>query len=356
MEEVVIRLASGQRARGHDVTTALILAPGDSRPPLEGPLDDAGVRVVSLRIPARAYGREIREVRSVLGRLGVEVLHTHGYRPDVLHPRAAAPLGIPRVTTLHGFTGGDWRNRFYEALQVRSARSADGVVAVSRAMRDRLLGQSVPADRIHLIPNAWSSRVAIESRDRARQELKVSAESFLVGWVGRLSREKGPDILLDALADMRDPGVEVAFVGDGPLRKEVEDGAKLNRGIKIRCHGMIPDAGRLFSAFDLFVLSSRTEGTPIALFEAMEASIPIVASAVGGVPDVVSTDEAMLVPPEDPKALGSAIRLVRSDAAAAAERARRARLRLLRDFAVSPWLDRYDALYSSVLNDHPSPR
>jgi len=223
-------------------------------------------------------------------------------------------------------------------------------------MRDRLLGQSVPADRIHLIPNAWSSRVAIESRDRARQELKVSAESFLVGWVGRLSREKGPDILLDALADMRDPGVEVAFVGDGPLRKEVEDGAKLNRGIKIRCHGMIPDAGRLFSAFDLFVLSSRTEGTPIALFEAMEASIPIVASAVGGVPDVVSTDEAMLVPPEDPKALGSAIRLVRSDAAAAAERARRARLRLLRDFAVSPWLDRYDALYSSVLNDHPSPR
>jgi len=113
--------------------------------------------------------------------------------------------------------------------------------------------------------------------------------------------------------------------------------------------GLVPDAGLLASAFDVFVLSSRTAGTPIALLEAMAARLPIVATAVGGVPDVVSKDEAWLVPSEDPAALAAAL-----DAALAADPARArahgeaARRRVERDFHPDAWLGAHEALYASV--------
>jgi glycosyltransferase involved in cell wall biosynthesis len=104
----------------------------------------------------------------------------------------------------------------------------------------------------------------------------------------------------------------------------------------------------LFPAFDVFVLSSRTEGTPIALFEAMAAGVPIVASAVGGVPDVVSSREAVLVTQEDPAALAAGLTETLGDPTAALERARAARRRLEREFALQPWLEQYLALYTSL--------
>ena len=113
-------------------------------------------------------------------------------------------------------------------------------------------------------------------------------------------------------------------------------------------------AARQFAAFDVFVLSSHTEGTPIVLFEAMAAGVPIVASRVGGVPDVVSSAEAVLVPPGDPVALAEAIRSIYRDDAAARARAQRARGRLLADFTVPPWITRYDAIYRLVTDKAPA--
>ena len=111
----------------------------------------------------------------------------------------------------------------------------------------------------------------------------------------------------------------------------------------------------MFAAFDVFVLSSRTEGTPIALFEAMAAGVPIVATRVGGVPDVVSPLEAALVPAEDPVALAAEIRAIYRDPATGQRRARAARARLERDFSVAPWLDRYEAIYRLVSAGVPAP-
>jgi glycosyltransferase involved in cell wall biosynthesis len=222
-------------------------------------------------------------------------------------------------------------------------------------MRDQLGTRGIPRDRIHLIPNAWSARHAPESREVARRTLGVPDTAFLIGWVGRLSREKAPDVLVAALRDLDGEDVTVSFIGDGPLRSEISVAPSSSGGPVVRAHGAIAGASRLFPAFDLFVLSSRTEGTPIALFEAMEASVPIVATAVGGVPDVLG-HEGILVPPDDPGALATAIRSVRRDLARARERAARARTRLVTEFARGPWLDRYDALYSSLLPNHPGPR
>jgi glycosyltransferase involved in cell wall biosynthesis len=112
--------------------------------------------------------------------------------------------------------------------------------------------------------------------------------------------------------------------------------------------GQVTEAARLIKAFDVLVLSSRTEGTPMVLFEAMAARVPVVATAVGGVPDVVSQNEALLVPPDRPDELASAIAAVRNDPAAARTRADAAAKRLATEYAVGPWVERYAAVYRGI--------
>jgi glycosyltransferase involved in cell wall biosynthesis len=116
---------------------------------------------------------------------------------------------------------------------------------------------------------------------------------------------------------------------------------------RITWHGTVASAGRLMQAFDCFVLSSRTEGTPIVLLEAMAARVPVVATRVGGVPDVVTENEALLVPREDPEAIGHAIRRIITDPASAAQRAEAA-LHRLADFQPEPWLEKYESVYAAI--------
>jgi glycosyltransferase involved in cell wall biosynthesis len=202
-----------------------------------------------------------------------------------------------------------------------------------------------------VLPNAWSPVDAQLTRELAREELKLSDHVFNVGWVGRVSHEKGADILVEALPLLNE-SFHATVIGDGTDRPTLERRAKeLRIDDRISWCGEMGAAPKLFAAFDLFVNCSRTEGTPITLFEAMQASVPIVATAVGGVPDVLSAEEAILIPPEDPAALAAAIREVQTHPTDAARRALRARRRLEKDFATSPWLESYERIYRSIIRD-----
>ena len=351
LERVVQLLATGHQRRGHEVGVAAVLGEGDADHPFLAAFAGTGVAVYSGRLPPRAYGRERAAIARVCGEFRPDICHTHGYRPDVVDAGVGRRLGLSTVTTVHGFTGGGWRNRLYERLQQAAFRRFDAVVAVSRILADRLVREGVPPERIHLIPNAWAATQSppLLEPAAARRALGVPEGRWHVGWVGRLSHEKGPDVLLDALPDLWDGAPVVSMIGMGRERAALERRvAALGAKAEVRWHGLVADAGRLFRAFDVFVLSSRTEGTPIVLFEAMAAGVPIVATGVGGVPDVVSPSEAALVAPEDPGALAAAIRGVRADPDGAARRARAARQRVRRDFGLEPWLDRYATLYERV--------
>ena len=345
---MVARLAGGTVRRGHRV--AVIGVVGDPRAARHffGALRDEGVEGHQLVVPERAYKREIDEVRSIIERTAPDVVHTHGYRADVVHAVAARQVGVPLVTTLHGFTGGGIRNRAYEWLQVRSVRRHAGVVAVSTPMAELLSRRGIPARVLHVIPNAWEARRPPQAKRAARAVLGVPQDAFHVGWVGRLSQEKGADVLLDALSRL-EPGIGASIVGDGPMRSSLEEQSRRLGLHGVRFPGAVVEAGQLFPAFDAFVLSSRTEGTPIVLFEAMAASVPIVAASVGGVPDVISQASALLVPPEEPTALAAAIEQVRRDPSAAAGRAAEARRVLDERFSEGPWVEKYGRLYASVL-------
>ncbi|MDQ3809881.1 MAG: glycosyltransferase [Chloroflexota bacterium] len=346
MESVVRLLAVEQCRTGSVARVAAIITDDIAEHPFLSALRDAEVEVLATRLPGRAYLRERAWVGELCRRLRPHVVHTHGYRPDVLDAGVARGLGIPTVTTVHGFTGGDWKNRLYERVQRAAFRRFDAVVAVSRPLARSLEADGVRADRLHLLPNAYSQPTLLLDRASARRALSTPANHFLIGWVGRVSREKGPDILVRALPELTDLPLAVSFVGDGrelPLVKQLTD--TLDVGSRVRWHGTMRDAGRLFPAFDVLVLSSRTEGMPIVLFEAMAAGVPIIAARVGGVPDVLGPEEALLTPAEDPAALAAAIRQVYDNPAGAAARARAACVRLARQFSVAPWVAAYGRIY-----------
>jgi len=200
-----------------------------------------------------------------------------------------------------------------------------------------------------MIPNALAAHPAPLDRAAARRALKLPDEGLIAGWVGRLSREKGVDVFIDALASLDDRVVRAAIMGDGPERRVQEARADSLAPGRFQWLGAIPDAARYFAAFDLFVLSSRAEGLPMVLLEAMAACIPIVATRVGGVPDLLSPAEAMLVPPDNPAALAAAIRAAIDDPAATSSRAKAARLRQQSEFDVGPWSARYESVYRELI-------
>jgi glycosyltransferase involved in cell wall biosynthesis len=346
LERVVSALAAGHSAAGHDVHVAVVVDREVAWHPFVECLAGGPVAVHELRPPPRGYRPERRAIADLCRSLRPDVVHTHGYRADVVDAPAARGLGIATVTTVHGFTGGGWRNRLYEALQVRAFRRFDAVVAVSRPLATQLARQGVPAGRLHTLPNAWLPGPPPLSRDEARRALGVPMGGRRIGFVGRLSREKGPDVFLDGCALLNDPSVAFSVIGDGRERAALERLA-VARGLadRLTWHGAVPDAARLLRAFDVLVISSRTEGTPILAFEAMAAGVPLVAAAVGGVPDVVTADEAILVPPEEPEQLASALQQALGDPDRARQRASAASRRLGARFAAGPWLAAYEAVY-----------
>jgi glycosyltransferase involved in cell wall biosynthesis len=279
-------------------------------------------------------------------------MHTHGYRSDVIDGGVARRAGIPVLTTVHGFTRARGLGRIYEWLQRWSHRRFDAVVAVSRPQTDELAAAGVARRKLHLLQNAWSDTGNRLDAAAARAALGVAPAGFHIGWVGRLSEEKGGDLLVDALhtlSQTRNLPFQVSVIGEGPCRAELAETARrLGLAEHIRWHGLVENASSYFAGFDVFVLSSRTEGTPIVLFEAMAAGVPIVATRVGGVPDVVNDEEAFLVAPGDTAGIASAIASIREQPELARKKAAAAMEALHRRFDVNGWLMAYESIYKQL--------
>lgn len=355
LESVVRLLATGQRARGHRVIVSANVKPGPH--PLLDALTEAGVQVDQFQATARQSTLERTHIRTLIDTHGVQIVHTHGYRPDILDIPVARKAGVSAVSTLHGFTGGDWKVRLYEKLQIRAVRNADAVVAASAGIVDRCQRNGVSRARVHLIRNAYAPSPHTLSRENARRVLQLADNTHHIVWVGRLSEEKAPDRVVEAFGQAfgNQSGVKLSIIGDGPMRDSLQTrAAELGVGDRVIFHGIVPDASHYLRGFDSFALTSRTEGTPLVLLEAMAAEIPIVATAVGGVPDVVSPNEADLVRVEaDERAiitqLAQALHRVVANSPDVVRRTHAACIRLATVFGVEPWLNQYDTVYRTIL-------
>lgn len=361
IESVVRALCAGHQRRGHVVHVACVLSPGEpAAHPFVDALESAGIQTHVLRIPARSYTKEWRALRVLIGKHAPAVVHTHGFRSDTIGGWSARAEGVARVSTCHGFIDSGWRSRAYQRIQRRSLRSFDAVIAVSNPIAVQLRHSGIAASRISIVPNAFALSTPPLPRDEARQRLGLGGEQ-VIGWVGRFSAEKGPDIAIEAFARSGAPDARLVMIGSGRDESALRELAR-TRGVadRVAWPGALANASTVFTAFDAFLLSSRTEGTPIALLEAIAEEIPVIATRVGGVPEVIDQESARLVPAGDVGALGDAIRETLANPDAAAQRAAVARVRLDQRFATEPWLAAHESIYEGAIRhaagaqEHPA--
>ena len=350
LERVVTSLATGQHSQGSCVCVVLFLSDDGAGSNVGRELRTAGITVYEIVTGDRNYLRKLSVLRAHVSRVEPDIIHTHGYVADVFGALLNRSRGTFRiVSTVHGFTGGNWKNRVYERLQRGAFRRFDAVIGVSRPITKLLIDSGCDVDRVFTITNAWNGTEPPMDAQSARIALGVEDSAFSVGWVGRVSHEKGLDVLVNALPALSDLRVRLTVIGDGSEKATVQRRAdQIGVASRIRWAGVVDGAARLLRAFDVVVISSRTEGTPIILLEAIDAGVPVLASAVGGIPDIVTSEEALLVQPGEPAALANGLRLVYSDPQGAASRAAAARTKAAAQFAVEPWVGAYSKVYAAA--------
>lgn len=292
------------------------------------------VSPISPRNDAVALAR----LTKILREREVEIVHTHSAKAGALGRVAASRAGASRIVhTLHGFPFHDFQpratRRLYIEIERRLSRITDMFLATGTAVSVEAirLGIARP-DQIRTIGPAVEARcvpVSPATRMRARQILGISPEAEVVGTVGRLDFQKAPEILIDALARMSRSAVLV-WVGDGPLMdrtcREVERMRLVDRVLLLGNRTDVPD---ILPAFDVFAMSSRYEGLPCVIVEAQACGIPVVATAVNAVSDVVVPGESgLLVPPGRADLLAGAIDFALANPDSAATWAETARAHL----------------------------
>jgi glycosyltransferase involved in cell wall biosynthesis len=293
------------------------------------------------------------ELARLARRWHADVLQTHGYKASVLAWLLRRPLGIPWLAFSHGPTTEDLKTRLYHRLDGRVLGAADRVVAVSGTMRQALAARGIRSERLVTVPNAVDLPPAPDDAAvaAARRMLGVDADRPVAVAVGRLSPEKGHAVLLDAMSAVLAavPRALVLLVGDGPEDERLRASAR-PLGDAVRFLGYRRDVAGVYAAADALVLPSLSEGLPNAALEAMAYGRPVVASAVGGVPEVVLDGvTGRLVPAGDPAALARALAGVLSDRDARASWGTAGRDRIARHFSPQARGERLLRLYAELL-------
>lgn len=224
------------------------------------------------------------------------LIHTNGYFADLVGIPIAKLLKISSISMCHGYITDGLKLGIYNALDRMIIRFADRVIAVSESIKKNLVKNGVNKSKITVIQNAVELKNEGElyrkKREVIRKQINLKENDITVGYIGRISKEKGVNYLIEACSMLMNKGIieKVIIIGDGICKEELENLAR-QKGIGDRVYfvGFQKDIGNWLPAIDIFVLPSLTEGTPLSLLEAMSYGIPIVASAVGGVPQVVQT-------------------------------------------------------------------
>ena len=363
-------LTAGLRKRGY-VTTLVAGSLARGEESMSFVAEELGVQVISIA----ELHREISPLRDALAVVRLarlirlqrpQILHTHTAKAGAIGRLAALLAGDARppiiVHTFHGHVlrgyFGPWQTAFFRLLERRLAEVATVLIAVSPEVRDDLVALGVaPAEKFVVI------RLGIELEQRVdpgqdgrvetRRMLGIPPERFVVGWIGRMTGVKRTDDVLLAVKRLREREVDAALcmVGDGPDRELVERRAS-ELGIVRHCFflGYQEDVAPFYAAFDAMVLPSGNEGTPVSAIEALASGRPVVATRVGGVPDVVRDGEdGFLVERGDIEQLAERLALLARDPELREQMGRAGRERVVPRYAVDRLIDDVDRLYRSLL-------
>jgi glycosyltransferase involved in cell wall biosynthesis len=331
-----------------------------------GPLVDRlhALDVETCRVPLNARrlspGAFLALVRA-LRRLRPAIVQSHGARSNVYTRLAARCAGVPAVlSTVHNslfdYDVVPWRRALYVLAERLTSPLADRILSVSAAIAHDLVERyGIAAARTVVVHNgidAWAFRPG-RGAAAVRAELGVADGRRVIVMAGRMTAQKGWDVLLEAAARLAVVRSDLAWVlvGDGPLRAVLTRRAA-DLGVAARFTGARSDMADVLGCADVVVLASRSEGLPFTLLEAMALARPVVATRVGGVPEVVEDGwSGRLVPRDDPAALAGAVAAV-VDAPDAAAMGPRGRARVETAFTLDAMVRAVERVYATVLDEH----
>lgn len=281
-----------------------------------------------------------------------DLLHSHKFGSNAWGALLARTARVPLIVHEHNFSEQPSRSRRLIDRQW-IARRASRVMCVSDSVADVERACGIPERLIEVVPNGVRLDAAWP-RGAARAELGLEGRSFTIGIVGRLRPEKAHDVLLEAVGQLARSGrdVRLCVVGDGPCRADLQlQAARLGIDGRVTWAGERRDAATLAAAFDVGVISSRWEGLPLAALESMAAAVPLVATAVGGLPTLLDGGAGVLVPPSDPQALAAAIDQLVADPELCTSYGSRGRARIDERYSFAGMVDRIQNTYDAVLDE-----
>jgi glycosyltransferase involved in cell wall biosynthesis len=347
-ERVVLDLARAQRAAGHRVAVVTLSnVRGAMAPEFERVVETLDAvpkwRGTDPTLPFR-LARWLRTYRA-------DVVHTHNELPLIY----GAPGGkLARAVVVHSKHGTVAVSRRAHLLRRAAASAADLFVAVSEATADvaRSIGECAPHKLRVIINGTDLSRFPAKdgARARIRGELGIPAEARVLVTVGRLVKEKNHALLLRAVGPLLSNERRLVIVGDGPMRDDVRALVNQLGGTRDFVHmtGGRRDVPDLLAAADAFVMSSDTEGLPIGLLEAWAAGLPVISTAVGGIPKAVEHEvTGILVPKGDATALGAAVERAFEPSEAFRQMAERGRAHVVGTYSAEEMARRYFELYEA---------
>ena len=313
---------------------------------------DQGLRVIGLGRRSTLAVWDWRPLVSVLRRERIDVLHAHKYGSNIWGAVLGSAARTPAVIAHeHSWAfEGDRLRRFLDRNLI--ARLCDKVIAVSREDRRRMIEvEGIPPETVEYIPLGIDPLP--DGAGNLRAALGIDPDAPVVGAVGGLRPEKGLLTLLDAVAGLREdfPQLRVLLAGEGEQRNELEERVEtLGLGDVVVLAGHRRDIPQVLATLDVAALCSEREGSPLAVLEYMDAAKPIVASEVGGVPDLIADGEqGLLIPPGDPSALRHAIARLLKDPEHARSLGAAAQRRRRREFTIQNTIGGIEALYVGLL-------
>lgn len=360
-ERYIAQLAHTLPIHGLDVGLSLLYRPvaGTSTiHPLVTQAIQAGLDARQLQDTTKFGLQTVRHIRRRLEQERYHLVHTHDYKTNLLAGVAARRADVPAVATVHLHTRTTWRLRVYRLLDLLVLRFFPKIIAVSDCLRRELLTAGLPEQRIVTIHNAIDveavQSVGSDAMTAWRRRLGIQPHQPVVTLVGRLSPQKGPDTFLEGAVQIARAFPETRFlvVGEGPLRRQLEQKAT-TLGLRERlCFlGYQAEVLPLIALSDVVTLPSLNEGLPYVLLEALALARPVVATPVGGIPEVITDGRTgLIVPVRAPDALATAICRLLKNPDEAKRLGEAGRLRIMQDFSLPVMIRRVVEVYHDVLS------
>lgn len=301
--------------------------------------------------------RPASQLARLLDEHGIDILHTHDHRSNLIGLFATRRRPTLRVATLHQPLRRHWWLRHWELVDEWVVQRFDRVLPVADAIREEFVRKHPRmSDRTITVLNGVDPKRFAGPADAAavRDEFGVPRNALLCVNVGRFQADKNLAGLLDAarLVADRAPNVFWLLAGQGPLEQALRDRCRrLGLNERVRFAGFRQDVPRILAAADVFVVASTSEGLSVAILEAMAAGRPVVATRVGGTPEVVQDGVCgLIVEPEQPAALAEAVLTLAADALRRAALGARARERVSAEFTVQRMVQRFERIYAELLS------